>query len=293
MSNNLSFPYYTYPGIPCSGYQDIKNYNRELYRLKNEIIKLNEIQYQPILFHLTIGAAMEELLHIDLNDEYRFQWQQLFPNHIMNALKNDTKVVHFIVSPNKNFSADNFIEPYFIKNTPEFEWELIEDRKYISHKYSYTVMIFYTMIPTVDTRNEKICNIMHSYLHDMDYIINTFVQTKLDITFTKQFWNDLDNLITNINKYGGIVTCFSFAVFNADTNNSTIRNYDMFPEIMYIFNKHSINLLAEWIFYPCNYLVYLYNNSIENISYITPTKKWKDGLQLIVNLTSDEKISFV
>ena len=76
--SELNFPYYIYPGTPFHEYTHTDLYNSELLRLHKEIINLSTCN-EKILFHLTIGAAMEEYLNLQsTSNEYEFQWQQLF-----------------------------------------------------------------------------------------------------------------------------------------------------------------------------------------------------------------------
>lgn len=270
-SFKLNYPYYLYPGSPCSGYFEIGTYNKELMRLNNEIINLSDSilgskQSSNILFHLTIGAAMEEVLleykNSSLNiDPSEFQWQQLLPDHIRRAVNDGINVIHFIVSPNMSFSDDKFIEPRFIKNTQEYSWEKDDNKTYIAYKSNckYIVMIFNTMIPSIDNRNSQICDRLRKHFSEIGSgdVINEYVQTDNDRLFVSQFYKNLDKLVSTINNDGGIVTCFSFAVFNAETDRRRLRNYIMFPEIMKLFSRHSRNLLAEWTYYHDNYLMIL------------------------------------
>lgn len=289
MASVLSFPYYTYPGILCSGYQNTSTYNIELQRLYRDIIELEEI-HEPTLLHITIGAAMEEMIveHFSVNSEATFQWKQLLPNHIFKAIKRGIKIIHLVISPNKNFSYDEFIDPLFVTKTLELEWDLYDDRKYTSRKYpNYKVWFYCTMMPSTDLKNESVIKYLRTNLtSDLVHCVNKFEQTFDDRNFIEKFYEHLALIINIINSNGGICTCFSFAVFNAETTNSHINNYVMFPELLEIFKHYPTNILAEWVFRETNYLMTpckYCGYRCDNISYVEPTQIYSYGHQLSIH----------
>jgi len=305
MTNILNFPYYIYPGTPCAGYHEILSYNDELIRLHTEILLLMD-KKTPILFHLTIGAAMEEHNYIlkrypkdTKNNKFKFQWQQLCPNHVRNAIEKNIEVVHFIVSPNESFSNSRFVVPDFILNTQYLEWENTDDKTFESQIVKYKVMIFYTMMPTCDSRNSTFCDSFKKFFTkstDIDYSAR-YAQTQNDIKFVKTFYKNLDMLIDKVNINGGITTCFSFAVFHMNTNKRNIYNFVMFKEIMDIFKKYPTNLLAEWTFFEENYLMVIFENGFyvrlnTGISYVKPIEGFDEGMQFVINLDTKYKIIF-
>jgi hypothetical protein len=268
---SLSFPYYLYPGTPTSGYFDTDIYNNDLCCLHSELLNLNT-SHETFLFHVTIGAPMEELFNIceKYKNIYDFQWQQLLPDHIIKALKNNIKVIHFIVSPNETFSPYDFKDPLFIQKTPDFDWELCGDREYISKKYNYTVRIFCTMMPTIDCNNKR--------------------QTDFDIYFVTNFYVDFRNTIKKIIKNNGECTCFSFAVFNMNTKNNIIQKYSMFEEIKEVYEN---SLLAEWIYYEYCYVLKThenckYHNDCDVISYVERSEQFDYGDNLMIDIKNGQ-----
>jgi hypothetical protein len=280
-SDGINFPFYAYPGFPFSGYYDTKMYCSELHRLLNYIRKLTDkLSNKKTIIHISIGAAMEEYYN-EADMMKSDQWQQLFPMHLQELIKTDSayKIYHIIISPNKSFSKEHFIAPAFIKNTMVFGWKMIEDRVFAStEKCNMEVAIFYTPMPCVDNRNSQIVQ----KLYDSKYIDSgidpmEYVQTDCDIKFINSFYGELTRMADKLQYLGGILTCFSFAVFHYETTKAKINNYTMFPQICDIFSKNyklTNRLLAEWYYKPdyycvhtyekcCNMVALSYNNNID------------------------------
>jgi hypothetical protein len=260
-ASDITFPYYFYPSCPCAGYLDIKTYNLELVRLFEHIKLIQETDCK-IALHITIGAAMEELINLKDSNDTNKQWQQLFPQHLRNLVEEntDTKIIHLIISPNESFSDSCYKDPKFISESKNMKWKKNKNRWYSSEKYNMDVYIFHTMMPHVDNRNSIIIEKLSAL--DFAYMAR-FKQTDKDVTFTNNFYDEFDKMVKNIIKNNGIVTCFSFAVFNFDTVNSNINNYEMFKEITKIFDKNTENtLLCEWIYKTKNYIMVQYKNKI-------------------------------
>lgn len=280
----LNFPYYTYPQIQFSGYQDINSYNKDLIKLTNNLIKLQE-KNNKFLLHITIGAAMEEAFDSELYTKYSYQWQQLLPQHIIDYLKQGGEVVHYIIAPNENFSSAKFKIPRFVKYTPEFKWSIdINNKKFTSQKYKYTVIIFNTMMPCIDKRNKVI--IENAYKFDPSLNLDKYKQKEDDINFINKFYLLLDRVFQHISYNGGAVSCYSFAVFNEDTDYCVIMDYQMFPKIKNVFKKYNDFVLAEWRFFPSCYTMEIYekckiyNCDKSSISYINPDSNHNSGLSL-------------
>lgn len=285
--SKLNFPYYTYPGIPHCGYHDIDHYNSELLRLKSEfeLLITRTDEDTPILFHLTIGAAMEEYQKLAESTSYDFQWQQLFPFHIRRFIKENKykrKIVHFIVSPNEHFAKSGDI-PFFIQKTPEFEWEIV-GKSYYSKKFNYEVHIFCTMMPTIDLRNSEILDRLEKFDH-LKNAMGIYRQTIFDREFTEKFYEYVNGAISEIIRHNGIAACFSFAVFNADSDRGKLRDFLMFPKITKIFDNHKC-ILAEWIFRATCYILVLrkpLSHTRLQLSYVEPTTSMPDGHQIFVS----------
>lgn len=272
---SLNFPYFIYPGYPFSGYFDTDEYNKNIKNVLTLFKELNLSINKKILLHLTIGACMEEYLNICKTDEinmYAFQWEQLFPYHLREHAKNGGKVINIIISPTNSFNENNWINPTFVKNTLEFDWE-INQNCIKSQKYDVTIFICYSMMPSVDELN---CQKYELLLNKFETYAPLIIQTTNDIVFVNEFYEELQNLVNKIITYGGIFTCYSFAVFENKTKKSKFNNFAMFKEIKNMFNNNSSNLfLGEWIYMNDSHTVIQYNgknNNITNINFITYTE---------------------
>lgn len=316
---NLNFPYYVYPNYPCSGYFDFEKYNKNIQALKyliNDIKSDIEIQNKRILFHLTIGAPIEEYFNLfdssgNNISSMAFQWQQLFPDHLIKYAKNGGNIIHIIISPTLTFDVKNWKNPSFLNFTKEFMWKITIFDYFvhiISSVYNVEFFVFYTMMPTIDERNKKIYNnLLDKSLKfpELQKYANNIIQTNDDIQFISSFYDDLGNLFRTICDNGGTTTCFSFAVFNDDTEKRTLNNYVMFKEIVKCFNWNNykkVSLLAEWKFMYFCYTVstYCYDNSEkklnnnETISYVTPQdNKFIDSYLITVYYDKLDKNDFL
>lgn len=280
-SNDLTFPYYVYPGLPSvHGYYDTKKYNNELMRLYDFVSELSELNMEnKTHLHITIGAAVEEIFSRKTNNdnveliEYEFQYQQLYPEHLV-RLYNETSdsIIHIIIAPNQTFDStkfETFKIPEFIKRTPEMKWKNLDNRTFVDGTDRYKVFIFYTMMPTHDLRNEELIKHFKSVNLEQYFDIELIKQTPIDVAFAKMFYEKLNLLFNNINNKDGYVTCFSYCVFNECTNRSHIKNYCMFKEITKLFNtQNKKRILAEWRYVLGSYVVIQYGNNIP-IRYIS------------------------
>jgi hypothetical protein len=271
---NLNNPYFTYPGSPFRGYHNFTLYNEELIRLK-DFIEYESVP-QNCLVHLGIGAAMEEIPSSHNYDSFN-QWRQLFPVHIDSFIDNfvDRSVKIIIVSPNITFELKNFKIPEFIKQTNDkYDWIKVNEKLYISNKYNISVNIFCTMMPTEDKRNKTIMNyfVKEELNKEICWIMN-LEQTKSDIEFVDQFYEKLSQLFEKVNLKNGIVTCYSFAVFNELTNYNSLNDYKMFKEIVSLFSDSKTNstkrVLSRWYYdETCQYVVLNCCGKTVKISYV-------------------------
>lgn len=284
----FNFPYYMYPQAPCAGYFDIDTYNSELQRLHSETINM-KLHKKSILWSYIAGAAMEEYLIMNDRDKrFDFQWQQLLPNHVREFAIRGGTVIQFIISPNISFSRASWIEPAFIKHTPEFNWKYYpSENKFISQTYDVTIFIFNTMMPTIDLRNEAYCERFSDPVRWSDEFtrerLKQYKQTEIDRMLTNQFYENLGDAVLSVKSNGGCITFLSFAVFNEDTNNSYIKKYEMFKEIKSI----AFNIIAEWVFTKGSYCVIPIHNSSMLISYVDHEYGlFKDGYQIKITFGS-------
>ncbi len=293
---NLSFPFYLYPGYPFAGYYDIDTYIKNLLKLNNmtKILSNNLEQNQnKILFHMTIGAPMEEYFKLSsiAENPCSFQYQQLFPEHLFRYAKQGHTIIHFIISPTKSFSIENFDPPLFIEKTGSDKWkiEFVNDVIVINSLiYDFQVYLFCTMMPTHDKRNEEAIEYINSKQNDnVKFIcpIKNITQTQYDRKFVCDFYKNLNTLINVIVKHNGTVTCFSFAVFRENSNKSKYKNYVMFEELITAINWTNPNIfLGEWVYIESSYVVIPYCNNIESLSYVKSNGfKFVDSYILKIN----------
>ena len=294
----LTNPYFAYPGFPMSPYQDYSYFNPIVQNLYGSIIEqINKLKANKnkIIFHMTFGAAAEEL-SVELGSDIGHQWQQLFPEHLQSALKNKQEIMHFIVCPSRTFNYDRDYVPLFIKQTPEFNWIKLACNIYKSSVHNITIKIFNCPMPSEYDYTEIIKKLKSRNICDEDYYLQ-INQTQIDKNFIKCFYNELNNLFDQVVKCGGFVSCFSFAVFNDESDKRIYNNYYMFKEIKKLFvdkfNKCN-KLLAEWVYIIDFYNVVIYNHDnnllcfvdIEKLS-INSIDNFNGKKQLLLNLSSD------
>lgn len=219
----LYFPFFRYPNYEVCPYQDVNNYKENVVRLYEEIVKLENTAPKNTVFHLTIGACMEEYMtKFGVNENIKEQWRQLLPHHIQSVTETyKSNIVHFIVAPIKSFSKE-FKEPLFVSQTPEYDWHYTNDKgvhTYVSEKNNITVKIFYTMMPSISK-----------------------MSTANDKRFVREFYKTLEETVKSIKQRNGFCSCFSFAVFRNDSVHSRYNNFGLFTKIKLI----SFNILGEW-----------------------------------------------
>ncbi len=265
----LNNPYYIYPGFPFSGYLEYSKYNDELIKLYNYINELKDKINGNTILHISFGSAAEDHYN-NMNERYNnnIQWQQLFPEHIQRAIREmpDYKIINIIITPSKQFKEDYV--PVFIEKTPELEWFKDNNYSYLSRtNNNISVKIFNCPMPSE-----------YDYTKVIDKLrlnSDTFIQTKYDKTFIKNFYSDLDKLFLKIYQFNGLVTCFSYVVFNEDTQKRIYNNYYLFREIKKLFEENytaSKRLLAEWVYRLDHYNVVIHNTSKRDnlILYVKP-----------------------
>lgn len=273
----LHNPYFIYPGSPFKGYHNFKLYNSEIIRLVEYINNLISNPQHECLFHLCIGASFEEIADSeDYSATYNkfSQWRQLFPDHVESFIVEQKQPVRIcIVSPNKTFEPEQFKEPLFIKYTNElFNWERVNNMSYISKLHNVTIDIFCTMFPHNDNeRNNKIMNyIKRENLVNMISWVMDLEQTEYDINFITMFYKKMEMLFDAISEHNGIITCFSFAVFNENTEYNKFNEYEMFSELKNLFKITDNNrILCRWIFnFESQTMLCHMNKLFKNIIYV-------------------------
>jgi hypothetical protein len=256
MEITLNNPFYLYPGFPCSGYFDQKQYISQLFALRNFLLELDSSDFSNTLVHMTIGSAAEEEYN-SLRSDIKHQWKQLFPDHLMDYIMEypDNRITGIIVSPDRTFKiGEHFRDPLFIAQTNDIlVWEL-DQTDHVIYKcvnYNMEIHIFNTMMPTVQEKNNEIIDSFKRTLSSETELLNKYVQTIEDKLFVTYFYGILDELVSKIKT----MTIFSFAVFNNRTDKSSNNNYKMFEEIKTLSNiKNNKKLiLAEWEYDIHNY----------------------------------------
>lgn len=279
----LNNPYFKYPGFPFSGYVNKTRYNSELNRLYDYINELHTQINQNTILHLSFGSAVEEYYNNVKTSGYftegyhniDFQWQQLFPEHIQRAINENPefRIINIIISPSKDFETDYI--PVFIDKTPELNWyRYDENNTFMSRTNNIIVKIFNCPMPSNYDYTKIITKLESSGLYRDKTIIDNMIQTLYDKKFIAKFYSNLNDLFNKIYVYNGLVTCFSYAVFNDNTEKRIYNNYYLFREIKNLFGQNYTNskrILAEWVYKLGFYNVLIYNSEEENIiSYTKP-----------------------
>ena len=259
--DKINFPWFIYPKSPFAGYTS-PNYIPELKRLYFELKELQNID-EKILFHLTIGAPMEEIGYDRVNDQgITFQMHQLVPDHIIQVAKLGINVINYVVCPNLITS------PLFMILRDDF---VKTNKSSYKHKiYPLHIEIFNTMMPTKDMQRNKIhqqhmTNTELKKLTPVKYfdMIEMYKQNDHDLQFVDMFYSRIRETIDHVITNKGYCTCFSFAVFNEDTVNKKFNNFCMFREIMSCYQKER-TLICEWVFRYGTYVVYKKSNKNTN-----------------------------
>ena len=299
----LNYPWYTYPNIITSSYKDFEHYRKETTRLYDFLNDLSTNYNGKTLVHLTIGAAMEEYLH-HCNpecEEYKslsqYQWRQLFPFWLQLYIENNPSayVEIIIVSPNKQFWDEYYSPLLFIEKTlNKMKWIKENNRKYTSSTYpNIRINVFYTPFPHMCERNAPIIERykrtnVSADVHIFE-TINECVQTIADRQFVNSFYTTLENMFINISRDGGFISCYSFAVFNMETTNSRISNFEMFSNVKKIISKLSLDqtLICEWYYKQTCYCMINLSTHNQIQSYVEVTSKLCDGYLPIFTQTED------
>ena len=193
---------------------------------------------------------------------------QLIPDHLIRGAQNGINVVNYIVCP-------NVIDiPLFMIHTDDFI--KISDNSYKHYLLPLEVYIFNTMMPTKDEeRNKKFmiqCENKQTEPLFKECKIK-YYQNQDDHKFVDIFYNELKKSIENITSLGNYCSCFSFAVFNQNTQFRDISKFIMFKEILDCYTDPSRTIICEWMF--CYDLYEVYNmkkTNINSICYVPPIK---------------------
>lgn len=275
MSISLSNPYFTYPGAPCRGYNEREVYHGESVRLLEYI---QELELLPeMLLHISVGAAMEERWVDGFRDpEFRkhMQWKQVLPDHVIDhALsRRRTPVRVIVVSPNSGFSPRAFVAPECIAATNQFfRWKKWE-RSYKATTCDMELHIFCTPMPHDDAKRNRtlmshVAEVAPELLAGPQF--RCLEQTPEDRQWIHQFYTALGECFDRVTQTGGLVTCFSFAVFNGDNSFAQFNNYAMFSELCSLFRGHDVRkrLLAEWTYNLENTMVKPNNKLVGPVNY--------------------------
>lgn len=258
----LSNPYYMYPGYPFSGYSNLEHYNKKLTELSLYINELKSSVNSKILLHLTCGSAGEEVF-ADNRRDIGFQWQQLFPEHLQKLSKESVlPIVHIIVSNSRFFENEEY-KPLFMNYTKEYKWYFADKNTIKSEVYDITIKIFNCGMPSECDYSTVLARLRQNRIFDEAHI-SSLNQTAEDKSFIRKFYSDLGSLFDKVNYFSGFVTCFSWAVFNAETDRAGLRNFYLFREVKNLFlsdYRHSKRLIAEWVYRIGCYVIVINNDS--------------------------------
>lgn len=264
----LNNPYYCYPGFPCAGLFDMELSNREMLRCHQYIVELRATINKKTFMNINIGTGAEEYYVETHNlENIKFQWQQLFPEHLQRKAREDPSfpIINIIISPSAMFYRGHI--PVFISKTPEFNWYSEEPNTYRSRSHNIIVKIFNCPLPSKFDYEPVLARIRDSGMMSDGEFIASHIQTEEDKNFINKFYRDLGELFNTVNRYLGFVTCLSSAVFNTETHKARYNNYYLFKELTNLFHHNHVisnRLLAEWIYRPLCYTMNIYNHSGEN-----------------------------
>jgi hypothetical protein len=295
-SYNLTFPWFTYPRIPFSGYYN-EEYFPELDRLLkflDDMNRYNEIETMPTVFHIMIGAPVEELMnHTSAWEEYKNHYRQLVPIHLQKAAESGCKVISIVITPN-DISIPHFMQQFetedsglLFEKTNGTSWKCEQinralrdcdhadamDEEFeqyaneIEIEIDWEIHWFRTMMPSENLeRNRRMMDALLERKLDENVPdgIEKYRQTETDVKFVKYFYNKLHDTCKRFILNGSVVSCFNFAVFNADGVFTSFNNCRMLREIKSVFkdlkhidrNKQRSSILMEWVFRKNNYHVY-------------------------------------
>ena len=282
----LNHPWTLYHNEPISGYTNYKIYREETQRLYNCLSTINNMLNIPnntkYCVNMILGTPMEGVS--------KNQWQQLFPSHIkrfIDCYKNEynIKIFIIIVSPDKIFENEFYVEPEFTKCCTDFEFNKIENRyyKYTGECLKYTVdidvNIFTCPHPEIELRIDRVIKYNNILKNNAGIDIDTYEQTEHDIFFVNNYYELLEMLFcksVNLNVFDTenissnlSIIINSYATFK---NVSGYENYNLFPRLLTLLDKYKL-IATEWDFiensfcsrivskipYVVNYIKYMVN----------------------------------
>ena len=115
-----------------------------------------------------------------------------------------------------------------------------------------------------------------------------FTTTDDDIIFVDNFYINLKKCFENIIANDGLISCFSFAVFDQGSIHSSIKKFAMFKEFLELQLKIPKLFLAEWQYSPTNYMMQIikpfsFNKKKEYVTYNDFYNKTQNVLVIIDN----------
>uniref|UniRef100_A0A6C0EBR8 Uncharacterized protein n=1 Tax=viral metagenome TaxID=1070528 RepID=A0A6C0EBR8_9ZZZZ len=269
--DSLNFPFFIYPRYPFCGYLDFKKYNENLVRLHDFLVTEMETLDKPHVYHFTIGSPFED----DLSDHdiTEHMWRQMFPAYFENMSETcpDIEITNIIVSPESKFKNIVTNQPTFVEHCG-IRSQFIGDIIKTAH---VRTIGFYTMIPTVDKDNfikikNRKQNSALKALDNMEILLDSIIQTPYDVAFVNNFYKTLSLFIKKVIHYGGVVNCFSFAVFNQYCEDLIkYNNYAMFPELKDVFMQNN-SMIAEWRFNDQETTMYTVKDDVFDYSKLEP-----------------------
>lgn len=256
----MNYPFRTYPNVITSEYIHFEHYVEQVKELNTWIKK-----YKPesgTLFHLCIGAAMEEYMSRFQEDCVMFQWRQLFPYWLEEyAMNNPTKPIRIlIVSPNREFHLEECAKtPRFVNETNSlFDW-IVDGYKIKSGTFNIEIQIFSCPMPHICTKNSSFCSHYRKQKYDqIAHFADKIKQTEDDRAFVKEFYEEVSRLFKDVVSMLGYVSIYSFAVFRQGSENAIhINNFAMFDEIIPIARNlpSESYQLCEWIYTKTGYIM--------------------------------------
>jgi hypothetical protein len=249
----LNHPFSIYLNEPLSAYTKYDIYYKELNKLMKYVIEtkeeINNIKENEVyLTNIIIGTPMEDAIHKEMCTLiYDYQWQQLFPYHIKKfikyytKLKKDIKVNIIIISPDDVFMDDTYHEPLLVKHCEDYNFEKIENRKYIHKNENLTIKINIFTCPFPQLENTETINKYNFIIHNIitDFELKNLTPTETDKNFISKFYEHLEIIASNTNSN---LIINSYATFR---NVPKYDNYGLFKSLLKLANKYNI-IATEW-----------------------------------------------
>jgi hypothetical protein len=218
--------------------KNLENLNQYLESIHLELLK----EKDPSVFYVAIGNPVIESYNFQLEKNTKnleiymeYQFNQLFPLHVIDAINQNIKTNIIHIAPMKNHYSSDFTYEKMFSMKIQDKLNIYSkinitsiNKKETAHGLLFIINNIHNLY-IVDT-------LMPSYFHEING--NKLYFTDEDENFINIFYQTLKNICIAVNDKFGLSSIFSFAMF-ARLNN----NFYLFPEIR---EFNNISLLGEW-----------------------------------------------